>query len=95
MLTNNKISLDDRTDLTETQQKMWRTLIRVESLDQNQVGFVLPAWNSDETIYFNLHQLRQDLRENIKLNYRFHAEANIGVNNPEDIYIDLNSYENQ
>ncbi len=93
MLSNNPIPLEERKDLSEVERKMWRTLIRVSSLDENKVGFIMTGWNFRKSIYFDRNQLSCDLIKNLKIDYRFHAHFNLGVENPEDVYIDLNTYE--
>ena len=93
MLSNNLISLEERTDLNESERKMWRTLIRVTSLEKNKVGFVIPGWDIRESVYFDINQLPDDLIKNLKISYRFHAPFNLGARSSKDIYIDIAKYE--
>jgi hypothetical protein len=99
MLTNNKIPLEKRTDLSNRERRFWRSLIRIDSVNDkdNLVGIVIPGWNVNETLYFDINRIPDDLMREIRTGmtpkYRFHADANIGTEKSEDIYIDLNSYE--
>ena len=95
MLTQNKTSLEERTDFCETEKKMWRTLIRVSSLNKSRgkVGFILPGWNVHKVLYFNLNQLPENLKAEIREGYRFHAPTNLGAKKTFDLYIDIDSYE--
>ena len=93
MLSNNSIPLEERTDLSESEHKMWRTLIRVSSLEKNKVGFIIPGWHTREPVYFDINQLPENLIKNLKINYRFHAPFNLGARSSKDIYIDIAKYE--
>jgi len=95
MLTQSRISLEERTDLCEKEKRMWRTLIRVSSLNMSEgkVGFIIPGWNVHEVLYFNLNQLPEDLRKKTYPPYRFHCPANIGARKKEDLYLKIESYE--
>ena len=93
MLTKSDILLEKRVDLSESQTKMWRTLIRVSILKKDQVGFIIPGRNVNEELYFNLNELPQDLKKRMRKGYRFHCPAHFRVERTEDLYIDIDSYE--
>lgn len=96
MISNNNTPLEKRADLFPTEKRLWRALIRVNSLDYstNKIGFILPGSKIKKTLYFNIKDIPQKLMNEIEkgLN-KFHAPANKGVDNPRDIYIDIDSYE--
>jgi len=93
MLTQSNISLEKRTDLTETEKKMWRTLIRIGSINKRGIEFIIPGRSLENGLYFNLSELPENLRKRIHKNYRFHCPVNFGVEKIEDLYIDIDSYE--
>ena len=64
MLSNNSISLEERTDLTESECKMWRALIRVSSLEKDKVGEI-----TKEYIDANREILEQQKQEAKEENY--------------------------
>ncbi len=89
MLTNSSVSLEERADLPQSERKLWRTLVRVSSLDKERVGLIIPAWNAHQPVYFAKNQFPDDIREKIGEGYRFHAYCNIGVKNTMDLYLDI------
>jgi hypothetical protein len=99
MLTNNDIPLEKRTDLDPAEKRFWRALIRVDSVDYqaSKIGLVLPGWYINKVLYYDIKKmpelLLQEIGKGTSPNYRFHAPANIGAGSPEDIYIDIASFE--
>ena len=99
MLSKNDIPLEHRTDLGDREKRLWRSLVRVESVDyvKETVGFVIPGWNVDEILYFNMNKLPEnilcDIKDGMNPHYRFHAKTNFGAIKSDDIYIDLSTYE--
>ena len=99
MLTNSNTPLEKRADFSGSERTLWRSLIRVQSVEEDKkiLGLVIPGWNPHETIYFNMCQIPKkilgDIKKGMKPNYRFYARVNIGAQNLNDIYIDLSSYE--
>ena len=95
MLTQSNIPLEKRIDLDNSQKRMWRTLIRVISLNKpkGKVGLILPGWDVHEALYFKLNQLPKNLRTEIYKGYRFHSPTNLSAKKASDLYIDINSYE--
>jgi hypothetical protein len=90
MITKNTTPLENRTDLNETEQKLWRTLVRVDSINKGAgtIQVVLSGWNPREKVQCSLENMPDDLRTNcMNKGYRFHAQANIGVENKEDLYL--------
>jgi len=93
MLSQSKISLEKRVDLSESQKKMWRTLIRVGILKKDQIEFIIPGKSFNKKLYFNLRELPEDLRKRTHPGYRFHCQVNYGAEKKEDLYINIDSYE--
>lgn len=95
MLSNNELSLEERADLNPSEKKMWRSLIRVTEInfEKKRIGLILPSWNSQKPLYFELDQLPSEIRKKIYVGYRFHAPANIGASGIDDIYIDVSSWD--
>ena len=93
MLTNNNLPLEKRIDLNPIEKRLWRTLIRVDSINYstNKIGFIIPGWNVNKVLYFDIKKipepLLQEIRKETDSYYRFHASVNIGAHKPEDIYI--------
>lgn len=91
MLTYSKIPISARDDLTAEERTLWRTLVRANSIDywNNQIGLIIPAWNSSRTLYFDMKELPEGLLKRILANSdRFHALVNIEATRDNDIYIE-------
>ena len=95
MLSNNETPLEERTDLSTQERRLWRSLIRVTDLnpENGKVSFVFPSWNPCEPIPYDLDQLPVELRENLHVGYRFFATVNIGAGSQRDIYVDISAWE--
>lgn len=72
--------------------KLWRTLVRIESFNAENIYFVLPGWNSDIKLSLSRNELPKDINNNldsVDLPYRLHVKCNIGnENSAELIYSD-------
>lgn len=69
-------------------RKPWRTLIRVEDVD-NDNGFfyvVIPAWDQNQVIRILKKDVPKYIQERLVEASRFHARVNIGANRHQDIY---------
>jgi hypothetical protein len=67
---------------------LWRTLVRIESFNEDKVSLVLPSWNHRETIELNITELPTEIVEKMKITempYRVFARCNIGNDNKEEL----------
>jgi len=74
------------------ERRPWRTLVRVEALEEQDKPkmaiIVLPGWSSNERIRLPLDMLPPKLTRGIKAGTRFHAQVNLGDEDPESLYFD-------
>lgn len=73
-----------------TDRKPWRTLLRIEDVDLDSkpqmLYVILPGWNSKEIIRLPLDLIPKNFHANLKPGIRFHALANKGADNQDDLY---------
>ena len=67
-------------------RRAWRTLVRVQNVEEHYVYVIIPAWSSSE----GLRLLRADVPDPVgaKLvpGFRCHAKVNLGATRNEDLY---------
>ncbi|HDS1223182.1 hypothetical protein B9Y76_01550 [Stenotrophomonas maltophilia] len=64
-----------------------RTVIRVTSVDYDEVGLVIPAFSSEQFILVSRSKLEHELACDVNDDFRFLAEVNIGAKNSDSIFI--------
>jgi hypothetical protein len=78
-----------RGDFTQ-QRRPWRTQVHIADVgvdDQQEFFYVdLPAWTSDEVIRLRKADLPAGLREQLRPDARWHAQANIGAEDASELY---------
>lgn len=68
-----------------TEQRPWRTLVRVVSVDAQTASVVLPAWNSAEVVAVPVGSIPPEIVQNFAQGFRCHARVNIGAERKEDL----------
>lgn len=66
-------------------EKMWRTLLRVISVNFNGIWVVIPARTCNVSIFIDWSLIPIELEEVVAEDYRFHAKCNFGCDYIEDI----------
>jgi hypothetical protein len=69
------------------ERKSWRTLIRIDDLNEHNVFVIIPSWNSQEVIALNGNCIPDDIRKNLLPDMRLFARVNIGTENSNELYI--------
>jgi len=73
-------------------RKSWRTLIRVEDIDNEtspaKVFVVLPGWNTNETIGIPIDLIPNEYHHRVHAEARFHAHVNKGVEDQNRLYFE-------
>lgn len=69
-------------------RRPWRTLIRIEAIDNRMVDAVLPGWNSEEVIRFSIDLIAHDLHPLVQPGARFFAQVNKGAEDQADLYFE-------
>jgi len=73
-------------------RRPWRTLVRIEDVDEQlkppMFFVVLPGWYSSDKIRLPLDLIPSTFRGKIKPGVRFHAQANKGAEDQDDLYFD-------
>lgn len=73
----------------EAHRRPWRTLVRVDSFDDNFVYVIIPAWDPRQTVRLTLAHLPKLIHERIrKGRKRFHAQVNVGAEQNEDLFFE-------
>ncbi|MFA7218931.1 MAG: hypothetical protein WC119_00200 [Synergistaceae bacterium] len=73
------------------EEKLWRTLIRVERYDSKNIYVVIPGYNVNEEITIPKSIIPEDVLVVIETEideeeiYRFHVQCNIGAKSKEDL----------
>lgn len=67
-------------------RKGWRTLVRIDSLDDNHLYLIIPSWNCNDVISINRSDLPENINRIIHPDMRLHAQINIGSENSNDLY---------
>ena len=69
-------------------RRPWRTLVRVEEIDDGQGCFyaVVPAWDSRKKVRIDNGGIPGDILKLSQPGKRFHAEVNIGAESHEDLF---------
>jgi hypothetical protein len=65
--------------------RMWRTLLCVEKVDENNVWLRVPAWNSEKEIKVSRSIFPPILNEKFKPEFYFFGKANIGCDEAEQM----------
>ncbi len=71
------------------QRKVWRTQLVVERLDSDDQTVIVsvPGWALEESIRLRRSDIPPDIQPLIKIGFRCHAYVNLGVENPERLFI--------
>ena len=74
----------------EPERRPWRTLVRVDDIDQERHCFyaVVPSWDVRTKVRIDNDNLPHDLRDLIEPGRRFHALVNTGSDSPRDLFFD-------
>ena len=67
-------------------RRPWRTLVRVEEVDQRCFYAVVPAWDSRKKVRIDNDGIPKDILKLSQPGKRFHAEVNIGAESHEDLF---------
>ena len=67
--------------------KDFRTLIRVDRIEDHEVEFCIPGWNPHLTLMWNDDQFPENIRDLLCEDLRFFARVPIGAEDANDLYI--------
>jgi hypothetical protein len=67
-------------------RKLWRTLIRIDSIEGNHIYIIVPSWDSKGAISIAKEELPAEIRSIIEVDKRMHVQINIGCENINDLY---------
>lgn len=68
-----------------SRQKLYRTIVRIVSLNKESIKLVVPGWNSHKTLNLPISMIPNELREALKPNARLFAYVNTGA----EVWADL------
>lgn len=66
-------------------KRLWRTLIRVVSIDKDTVGVIIPGYDVNVPVEISINKIPSKIRKNIKEGNRYHVMCNIGADRREDL----------
>ncbi len=71
----------------KTTEKMWRTLVRIQSIDFDKqiVTVVIPGWDTKKSVDITFECLPKHFREKIVDLRRVFAEVNVGAETEKDL----------
>jgi len=67
------------------QNKLWRTLIRITNLRNDEVHFVVPGWNSEVTVKRPISIIPQEFHSHLKIGTRLFVRTNVGADFSGDL----------
>jgi hypothetical protein len=67
-------------------RKIWRTLIRIDDVDDNHFFAIIPAWNPNEMISIIKRDLPKVVQDAIMPDLRLHAKVNIDASLSNDLF---------
>jgi len=67
-------------------RKGWRTLVRIDSFDENHIYLIIPSWNCNDVISINKSDIPDEIAKNIQEEKRLHARINIGSELSNDLF---------
>jgi hypothetical protein len=67
-------------------RKTWRTLVRIDQVDEASVLVFVPSWNSSEAIELRKAELPQELLVSLKPDLRIFAKVNIEAENVFELF---------
>ena len=68
--------------------KIWRTLLRIEDIDESYVYLVIPAWEPKEVVRLRLDDIPDHIQKCFGQQARLHARVNIGAESAEHLRFD-------
>jgi hypothetical protein len=85
-----EICINEFTDKYSVHRKPWRTLVRVDDLDEENgyIYVIVPAWDPNQIIRIKKSDLPVNLIEKLGRKSRFHALVNVGAEFHQEIYFD-------
>lgn len=85
-----EVCLKEFSEQYSTTRKPWRTLVRVDDLDEENGFFYItvPAWDPNQIIRIKKLDVPLYIQERLAIKSRFHAIVNIGAEYHHDIYLD-------
>lgn len=64
---------------------MYRSLMRVETVDDLWVDVIIPGWNPDETVQLPKQRLPQDIRQQVAPGMRIVGDVDLSVEEKSDL----------
>lgn len=69
-------------------QKMWRTLVRVHSVNIDGVCLIIPGWSTHVKVWCPSCAIPPAIFQNMKEGNRYHVGCNIGAEKREELCFD-------
>ena len=68
------------------QRKTWRTLVRIDDLDELHFYVIIPSWNPNEVISIAKKELDNSVAQSLRQGQRVHANVNIEAKQPYELF---------
>ena len=67
-------------------RKLWRTLVRIDSIEDSHIYIIIPGWDTSEAIAIGNEELPKHIKPIIEVDKRMHIQINIGCESVNDLY---------
>ena len=67
-------------------RKVWRSLIRVDSVDENHFYITIPSWNPNSGLSLSKSDVPEKIRKVLKDDLWLHADVNIDARSKNDLF---------
>lgn len=71
--------------LHKSEETLWRSLVRVEKIDDRGAHITLPFWNSDAMVFLSWDRIEPEARRFFDGRKYLHARINSGMQNASDL----------
>ena len=64
---------------------LWRTLVRILSIGESKIQFVIPGWNHESPVIRDVHIFPEGIHQMLTPGLELHVRANIGAYKSDDL----------
>ncbi len=68
------------------ERKLWRTLVKIEDINETHVYLLIPAWNPNKIILVNRNIITLHISDRLSSDMRLFAKVNIGASPASELY---------
>lgn len=68
------------------ERKLWRTMVRIDDIDDSHIYLLIPAWNANQMISISRNIIPSNVEKDLQADMRLFVMVNIGATNSRDLY---------